>query len=251
MMMKNHVRTAGVTALLSLMLAPFARAQQPAAAGTKALTGSAGAGLSLTQGNSDTLNITATIDSLYDPKTKNVMKWAALFMRGKQNGVLTVNRVSATFRDENAVNGRMFLFAQIDTMHDTFKAIDYLYAPAAGVGYKVIDSMRSQLAMDVGAGGVVEKDSGASAHAGGAITMSEKLVHQLTETTTLKQSATSLLKVNDFGDGLFTFQAGVAAKINGRFQLSVDVLDTFKNRPLDPTTKRSDVALVTSIIAKY
>jgi putative salt-induced outer membrane protein YdiY len=246
------VKTRIATILCSMVLASSARAQPPAPAATKPLTGSAGAGLSLTEGNSDTLNISATIDSLYDPKTNNVMKWNALFLRGKQNGVLAVDRVSATFRDENKIDGgRMFLFGQIDTLHDTFKAIDYLYAPAAGVGYKAIDSKRSQLAVDIGAGGVVEKDTGVDSRASGAITMSEKLVHQLTETTTLKQSAASLLKMNDFGDGLFTFQAGVAAKISSRFQLSIDVLDTFKNRPLDPTTKRSDIALVTSVIAKY
>jgi putative salt-induced outer membrane protein YdiY len=226
-------------------------AQPPPDGPPKGLSGSASLGLSLTRGNSDTLNLSAAIDSLYDPKTKNVMKWTALYLRGTQNDVLSVDRASAMFRDERMLNGRMFAFGQFDVLHDTFKAIDYLYAPAAGVGYKVVDSMRSQLAVDAGVGGVVEKDTGADSRASGAITLSEKLVHQLTETTTLKQSAASLLKTNDFGDRLFTFQFGVAAKINARFQLSIDVLDTFKSRPLDAATKRNDVALLTSIVAKY
>lgn len=250
-MITNSFTIASVAAMLTVMTASRATAQQPAPSGMKALTGSAGAGLSLTEGNSDTLNLSATIDSVYDPKTQNVMKWTALFLRGKQNGVLTVNRVSAAFRDERTVNGRTFLFGQIETLHDTFKSIDYLYAPVAGVGYKALDSKRTQLAVDAGVGGVVEKDTGAASRGSGAITLSEKLIHQLTETTTLKQSVASLLKMNDFGDGLFTFQFGVAAKISARLQLSIDLLDTLKNRPLDPTTKRNDVALVTSIIAKY
>jgi putative salt-induced outer membrane protein YdiY len=240
-----------VAAACVVFLASHAWAQQPPSGPPKGLSGSAGFGLSLTKGNSDTLNLNGVLDSIYDPKTKNVMKWNALFLRGTESGTLTVNRLSAAFRDEHTVNGRVYAFGQIDALHDTFKGIDYLYAPAGGLGYKVLNSMRSQLNMDAGVGGVVEKDTGVDASGSGAITLSEKLVHQLTETTTLKQSATSLLKMNDFADGLYTFQAGVAAKINERFQLSFDVLDTFKNRPLNAATKRNDVALVASIVAKY
>jgi putative salt-induced outer membrane protein YdiY len=104
-------------------------AQQTTASAPQGPPGSAGFGLSLTQGNSDTLNISATVDSTYDPKTGNAMKWSALFLRGTENGTLSVNRLAAMFRDENTVNGRMFVFGQFDTLHDTFKGIDYLYAP--------------------------------------------------------------------------------------------------------------------------
>ena len=242
------------TSLMTIVCVAWASgalAQQPPAPRAKALTGSAGAGLSLTQGNSDTLNLSATVDSLYDPKTGNVMKWSALYLRGKQNGLVTVNRVSAGFRDENTLSTRTFVFGQVDSLHDTFKSIDYLLAPTAGFGYKAINTKRTQLNVDAGAGGVIEKDTSAAAQSSGAITLGEKLTHQITATTTLKQSASSLLKMNRFSDGLYTFQAGVAVKISEGLQLSVDVLDTFKNSPLDPATKRNDVAVVTSVVAKF
>jgi len=245
------VITASVAAVFLVSSASHAWAQQGPTGPPKGLSGSAGFGLSYTTGNTDTITLNATADSIYDPKTNNVMKWNVLFLRGKQNHVLTVNRISATFRDENSLSPRMYVFGQLDTLHDTFKQIDYLIAPAAGVGYKVLNSMQTQLTADIGAGGVVEQDAGVVARGAVAGTLSEKLVHQLSSTTTLKQSATALLKTNDWSDGLYTFQAGVAAKISTRFQLAVDVLDTFKNRPIDPTLKQNDVALVTSIVAKY
>jgi putative salt-induced outer membrane protein YdiY len=246
--------TAGVAAIFVVSWASYGWAQQapPAPPGPpKGLSGSAGFGLSFTQGNTDTLTINATADNIYDPKTTNVMKWNVLFLRGKQNHVLTVNRLSATFRDENSLTSRMYVFGQVDTLHDTFKQIDYLIAPAAGVGYKVLNSMRTQLTADVGAGAVIEQDAGVVARGAVAATASEKLVHQLTDTTTLKQAAAALLKTNDWSDGLYTFQIGIAAKISSRFQLAVDVLDSFKNKPIDPTLKQNDVALVISIVAKY
>lgn len=243
-------------AMMFCLVSSYAMAQQPAANPAqappqKALRGSAGAGLSLTQGNSETLNLSATVDSIYDPMTGNVMKWTALYLRGKQNGVLAVNRVSAGFRDENTLSPRTFVFGQVDSLHDTFKSIDYLFAPTAGIGFKAINSMRSQLFVDIGAGGVVEKDAGANAQGSGAVSLSEKLVHQITATTTLKQSVASLLKMNHVDDGLYTFQVGVAVKISEGLQLSVDVLDTLKSQPLDPATKRNDLAIVTSVVAKY
>ena len=250
-MTAKRLVTAGVAAAILVSSATHLWAQQPPSGPPKGLSGSAGFGLSLTEGNSDTLNINATVDSIYDPKTKNVMKWNALYLRGKQNGVLAVNRVSALFRDENSLTSRMYVFGEIDTLHDTFKQIDYLISPGAGVGLKVLNSMRSQFTVDAGGGAVIEQDAGVVARGAIAVTLNEKLVYQLTDTTTFKEGATALLKTNDWSDGLYTFQAGIAAKISSRFQLSVDVLDSYKNRPNDPTTLRNDVALVTSIIAKY
>jgi len=234
------------------------RLQQPAVAtqptttaAPEGLHGSAGFGLSLTDGNSDTLNINATIDSTYDPKTGNAMKWNALYLRGKQNGDLSVNRFSAMFRDEYSVNARVFMFAQVDSLHDTFKGIDYLIAPAAGIGYKLINTKPTTFNVDAGVGGIVERDTGSPAVGNGSITFSGRLVHQLSDTTTLKAGATGLLKMADLPDGLYTFQVGAAARINSRFQLAIDLLDTFKNHPIDGNTHKHDVALVTSIVAKY
>ena len=251
------VRNGVCLLVLCLLWTSQADAQQPVVvapttvAAPQGLHGSAGFGLSLTQGNSDTLNINATIDNTYDPKAKNAMRWNALFLRGKQNGVLSVYRLSAMFRDEYIVNHRVFTFAQLDALHDTFKGVDYLVSPAAGVGYKVIDTKPTSFNVDVGVGGVVERDTGFPAQGNGALTLSEKLVHQLSDTTTLKESATGLLKMNDFADGLYTFQIGIAARVNSRLQLTVDLLDTFKNHPVDGLTHKHDVALVTGIVAKY
>jgi len=245
--------TAAVAAACLVLPATHLWAQQstPADSGPPpGLHGSAGFGLSLAEGNTDSVNLSATVDSVYDPKTGNVMKWNGLFLRGKQNGVLSINRVSGMFRDENTVNGRMYVFGEIDALHDTFKQIDYLIDPSVGLGYKLRDSMTSQLSVDAGAGAVIEQDQGIVARGAIALTLNEKLVQQLTDTTTLKETTTALLKTNQWNDGLYTFQVGIAAKMSTRFQLAIDFLDTFKNLPPDGT-KRNDIALVTSIVAKY
>lgn len=56
-------------------------------------TGSAGAGLAFTGGNTDTSTVNVSYDLTYDPKTKNLAKSDALYLPAKKNVELTLNRL--------------------------------------------------------------------------------------------------------------------------------------------------------------
>ena len=180
-----------------------------------------------------------------------MLKAKGLFLRGSQDDELVANRLSFTFRDQYALSDRAFVFGQLDYLRDTFKLIDYLIAPTAGVGYKVVDTPATKFAVDGGIGGVWEKNPDLDVDASVAITAGEKLEHQLTPTATLKHAVTALWKADDLADGLYTFSIGLSTKISERFQLSCDLLDTFKNKPPTADTKKNDVALVTAVTAKF
>ena len=109
----------------------------------------------------------------------------------------------------------------------------------------------TKFTVDAGVGAVWEKNPDVDADASVAITAGEKLEHQLTPNATLKHGITALWKADDFADGLYTFSIGLASNISERFQLSCDLLDTFKNRPPTADTKKNDVALVTAVTAKF
>jgi putative salt-induced outer membrane protein YdiY len=245
----------GVIAAAALLLTSAAAgAQQPAVPpppdpGT--WIGSASAGLALTSGNSDTLTFNVAFDITRDPKTRNIMKWTGLYLRGEQEGELTADRLSLAFRDQYALNPRAFVFGQIEYLRDTFKLIDYLVAPTVGLGYKVVDTEPTKFAVDAGVGAVWEKNPAVDVKTSLAITAGEKLEHALTPTSTIKHAATALWKADDFADGLYTFSVGLATKISEQVQLSIEFLDTFKNRPPTAETKKNDVALVTNITAKF
>ena len=98
-----------------------------------------GAGINLTQGNTDTLNYNLAFDVMHPFSTRNVMKTTGLYFRGTQNDTLNVNRASLGIRDEITISGRTFVFGKLDYLRDTFKAIDYLVASGAGLGFKAID----------------------------------------------------------------------------------------------------------------
>jgi putative salt-induced outer membrane protein YdiY len=243
--------------LLSLIVGFFissaAFAQQPAAPAPDPGTwvGTAGAGFALTSGNSDTLNFNVAFDATRDPKTRNVTKWTGLFIRGEQNDALVANRLSLAFRDQYALSDRSFVYGQLDYLRDTFKLIDYLIAPTAGVGYKLVNTPVTKFAVDGGLGVVWEKNPARDARTSMALTAGEKLEHQLTPTSTLKHAATGLWKAKELADSLYTVSVGLGTKISEQLGLSVDLLDTFKNRPPTAATEKNDVALVTAITAKF
>jgi len=108
-----------------------------------------------------------------------------------------------------------------------------------------------EVEFDAGVGAVLEKDTGFDPEGSGAATFGQKVVYNLTNTTTLKESWNSIFKENDLADWLYAFDVGAIAKINSRLSLPLDVLDTFKNRPVEGVTHKHDLAVVTSIVAKY
>ena len=214
-------------------------------------SGSGGAGISVTSGNSETSNYNLTFDLTHDPASPNLMKWKALYLRGEQDGTVAVDRTSLGFRDEYTLSGRTFLFGQVDYLRDTFKAIDYLVAPTAGIGYKVLDTEPTKFSVDVGVGGVWEKNPGVDVDSSGALTAGEQFTHQLNPAVGLTHAATGLWKMDDFGDSLYTISVGVAASLAEHLQLTIDLLDSYKNQPPTPATKKNDVAVVTAIAVKY
>lgn len=244
-----------LTVLGSLLVPSRLFAQQPCpcppAPNPGTWIGTAGVGLALTNGNSDTLNFNLAFDITRDPKTRNVMKWTGLFLRGEQEGALSTNRLSLAFRDQYTLNDRTFAFGRIDYLRDTFKLIDYLVAPTVGIGYKILDTTPTKFSVDGGIGAVWEKNPDRDVRTAAALTAGERFEHAIGATSTLTHAATALWKANELSDGLYTLSIGVSAKLSNRLQLSVNLLDTFKNQPPTRATRKNDIALVTAVSATF
>jgi putative salt-induced outer membrane protein len=255
MMLAMLLTAVRISAFLAVCtLAPsmaFAQQRAAPAGPPRTWTGTAGAGLALTSGNSDTLNFNVAFDLTRDPKTRNLTKYKGLYIRGEDDGDATVDRMALAFRDEYTLTSRTFVFGQVEYLRDTFKLIDYLVAPTVGIGFKVVNTDATKFTIDAGGGIASEKHPGVDVRTSGAVTAGEKLEHKLSATSTLKHATTALWKTNDFADGLYTVSVGLGTKVTEMVQLSVDLLDTFKNKPPTAETKKNDIALVTSLAAKF
>lgn len=246
-MTRASVTTMVLLVGVGIVRAQTASAQAPA---PKLWTMTASAGLALTSGNTDTSTVNAGYDIVYDPDTRNVVKSDGLLIRGKTQGVLSTSRLGLNVRDEFALSARTVVYGQNQYLQDEFKNIDYLLAPTAGLGYKILDTAETKLNVDGGAGGVWEKNLGVGVTSSGAVTAGEKFSTSLTPTTTLTHSFAALWKTNDFDDAPYTVGVGIAASMSSRTQLKVELIETYKNKPPAVTVQKSDIAVLMAIVFK-
>jgi putative salt-induced outer membrane protein len=254
--MKN---TLIVLATLPVMFfsAVIARAQaQP----QKAWTTEFGAGIALTNGNSDTKNINLSLNLVRDTKARSVFRFNGLYLHGDKDGTLTINQTAFTGRDELNLSTRTFVFFQSAFLKDTFKNINYLFSPTVGVGYRLINTDTMLLAIDTGLGGVWERDFARDAtgqrvlqdtKATGAYNAGERFAWKLSTSATVTQSFASLYKTNNWADSLHNFSAGIAAAVTQRTQVKVEFLDSYKNRISAGTAGKNDTTLITSLVMKF
>ena len=213
--------------------------------------GSAGFGLTMNRGNTDTTNINLSFDATYDPKKRDVWKMPMLYLRGDTDGEATVDRLFMQGRYERALSARTFLFGQLQYLRDEFKEIDYLIAPTGGIGYKVVDTPELTFAVDAGAGVKWEKNPGLDVQTSATISAGDRLAWKVSPNATITQGFSALWDADDFGDALYTFSAGLAAGLVRQLELRIELLDTYSTRPPNPAVKKNDVAFLTSIVFKF
>lgn len=214
-------------------------------------TGSFGAGLALTQGNSDTSTINGAYEMKRDAGGRLLFKSTGLFLRGETEGELTANRLVLDGRGDYQFTKRTAAFAQLQYLTDEFKEIDYLISPTVGIAQQLVKNERTELSLDGGFGLVSEKNEGFDVVTTGALTAGQNFKHRLTATTEVTQKISTLWKTNELSDALFIFGAGMAVDVTTRIQLKAEVLDTFKSRPPSAEVQRNDVAVLLSFVYKY
>ena len=191
----------------------------------------ASAGWSFTQGNTDTSSVNLGYSVTYDPQRKNVVKSDGLFLRTKDQGEVSADRLGFNVRDEYKLTDRAYVFGQVAYLHDQFKAIDYIVAPTAGLGYKLIKSANTELAVDGGAGVTWEKDTAVDLDTSGAVMFDDKFTQKLSPNATLTQKFSALWKTKDFGDALYITGVSLAAGLTAHTQMKIEWLDTYKRKP--------------------
>ena len=227
----------------------FAQATPPPA--PPGWAGSASAGLAMTSGNSDTSTVNSAYELKRDTGGPLVFKSNGLLVWGKSEGVLTSDRLGLDGRIERKLSERTSLFGQTQYLRDSFKSIDYLIAPAVGLTRLLVKNDRTELGVDGGVGGVWEKNPDRDADLDGAVIAGQKFTHKITATTELIQKVSALWKMDDFGDALYVFGAGIAASITAATQMKIEFLDTYKALPPSPDVQKNDIATLVSFVYKF
>jgi putative salt-induced outer membrane protein YdiY len=184
--MKPNLSCAVLSICLVAPAIPADAQAQAAAAPPRVYTGSFGAGLAITGGNTATKNFNLTFDLTRDPKTKNVIKANALYIRSNANGVTTGDHLALGFRDEYSLSKRAFVYAALPYVRDPFKQISYLINPQGGFGYKLVTTDKNTFTLSGGLGAVWEKDIGIDVKTSGTINAGQSYSYKLSDTTSIR-----------------------------------------------------------------
>jgi putative salt-induced outer membrane protein YdiY len=251
MPMKRNAWSAAVGLSLLALAIPAAAQAQAQAAPPQVYTGAFGAGFALTGGNTDTKSFNLTFELTRDPKTKNVFKANALYLRANAAGQTNADRLLLGVRDEYSFSKRVFVYGAFPYMRDPFKNISYLLNPQGGIGYKLIATDRTTLSTTGGAGIVWEKNPGVSVQTSGTINFGQGFSYKLSEMASINQGFTALWKTSDFADALYHTSIALVASITKKAQLKVEFIDDYKNVTPSPIIKKNDTAFITSFIYKF
>lgn len=238
----------------ALVLSAFLLASLSAAAADEpppGWHGSFGAGLSMSSGNSDAKSFNLSGDVKYDPKTKNVVKLGALFLRSESNGATTADKLVASLRDEYSLTDRFFVFGEVGYLRDKVARLDYLISPIAGAGYKVVKNDAMTFDVFGGFGGAFEKLEGRDSTSSGAFKAGEAFAWKISPTVTLGQNGSGLWKANDTGDAFLHFDVSLATSISKLLELKLAYLVDHKTRPAFANLDKTDTAFLATVVAKF
>jgi len=214
-------------------------------------SGSAGGGLSITGGNTDTTNINLSFDIVRDPKSRNVLRFFGLYLRGDQEDQVITDRLRLGVRDEYTLTGRTFLFGEFGYLRDPFKQIDYLINPVGGLGFKVYDTEAVSFVLDGGAGVVWEKNPGLPRDTSGTLNAGQSFAYKFSESAAFTQDLSAMWKMNNFEDALYHFGVGLTSSILKSLELRVEFILDYKNVTPSPDVKKGDTAFLTSVLYKF
>src|SRR5436305_827626 len=210
-----------------------------------------GAGVAVTSGNTDTKNVNVAFATKYDPKTKFVFKADALYLRGDSNGVTQVDKATADARGEYSLSDRTFAFVEVSYLRDPFKGVNYLVAPLAGGGYRIIRSDTRNLTVDAALGAELEGNAGVGRSSGGAAKAGENFDWTLSPTSKFTQKLTGIWETNDFGDAFYHFDAGLTTTVATRLDLKLAYVYDYKTKPPSANIKKGDSAIFAALLVKF
>lgn len=211
-------------------------------------TGSAGAGVTLTRGNSKTVVVNARIgaEKKWD---QNELSLGADGAYGEQDDVKNVETVRGYGQYNRLFTERAFGLFRVDAVHDAIANVEYRVTLSPGIGYYFIKNKTTFLRGEFGPGVVFEKQ-GSESTTYMTLRLAERFEHQLSKTAKLWQSAEILPEVGNWENYIVNAEIGLDVAINTKWSLRTYIQDTYDNEPA-PGRKHNDVKFVAAVAYKF
>jgi putative salt-induced outer membrane protein YdiY len=219
---------------------------------------SAGVGLTLTRGNSETLLATANV--ITGKKwEKNEIALGANAAYGEDDGEKNTESFNAFGQYNRLFSERLYGYGRVDGLYDGMAYIDYRVMVSAGLGYYFIKNDKMTLSAEVGPGWVAEKVGGVDALGNElagetdeyfTIRFAERFEYKITKNARIWQLAEYLPQIDDWGNYVINAELGIESSISKSVNLRAYLQDTYRSEPATGA-EENDLKLVAGIQYKF
>lgn len=208
-----------------------------------------GAGVTLTDGNSETLQANAALLTEGEKEGLGSIRAGVEANYGEStvasNKETTVENIRAFASVKKTITARTFGSISADVLYDDVAQIDYRATLGPGLGFYAIKNDRTSLSVEAGPSYVWEKVADTTDDYL-ALRFAERYDHALSTTAKLWQSLEYLPKADDFSDYLMTAEVGAEAALNARINLRMVLQDKYDSTP-GVGLEKNDLSLIAGI----
>jgi putative salt-induced outer membrane protein len=217
-------------------------------------------GLSLTQGNSDSLTYSLSGKAArVTDRDKITVYTAAIYAKSTVDNVsnTTAHAIRGGVRGDLNVSDKVFVFGFTDFEYDQFQDLDLRNVVGGGPGYHVIKTANTTF--DVFAGGSFNQEFfgaipatatrpavAALTRKSGEVVLGEELDAKLNKRTTVSERFSIYPNVSNTGSYRFQFDTTAATKLKNWLSWQATYSDRFLSDPL-PGLKKNDLLLSTGL----
>ncbi|HEX9045922.1 MAG TPA: DUF481 domain-containing protein [Verrucomicrobiae bacterium] len=247
-----------VTNIVSAVPAvPAARAAVAAAARVAAKPGitnypwksSVSVGLTLARGNSDTMLFTAD----YATQRKTPFDEYSISLAGAygdQNAKETANNLKAAAQWNHLFSERFFSYLRTDGLRDLIADVDYRLTIGPGVGYYLLKTTNTTLAVETGMAFEAQRLHGKGDDTFVTARLGERFERKFNEHARIWESAEILPQVDKLDNYSINFEIGVETVISKSFSLKTFFDDNYNRQPARGKLK-NDAKIVSAVSYKF
>ena len=189
------------------------------------------AGLSLAQGNADSLAYSVQVLATYEGEN-----WEGLiggdYFYAENDGETSTDSLRIFGQAQRLLTDRLYLGLAGSYLRDDVADLDYRYDVAAILGYHVIKNDRATLSFEVGPGYAFEKQGGETDNFA-TIRFAERFDYQISKRSKFWQSAVVTPQIDDFNNFNLIAEAGIDTLLSDNWSLRTSVRYLYDNTPAE------------------
>lgn len=229
-----------MTGLLSIGLAAAAGAAEEKELGWK---NSAGIGLSMTDGNSETLVANASAKSEHTAEA-GILTLGIEGNYGEADDEKNVENAKAMANYKRTYDA-FYAYLDGNVLYDDIAAIDYRATVGPGLGKFLVDTEKTKLGVEAGVACIFE-DVADVTEDYAALRLAQNFSRQISETAKVFESVEYLPEIEDFDNYLLNGEVGIEAAINSSASIRVSVKDKYDSTPGEGL-EENDVSLIAAL----